>query len=141
VLDVRLPGMSGLEVQYHLNEAGASIPIIFITRHGDIPLTVKAMKSGAVEFLTKPFRDLDLIDAIHHALKKQCRVAPATKRDCAIEGTLREADCAGARGDASHEFWHAHKADRIGFWDQRDYRRGSSRASHAKKWARIPRLN
>jgi len=69
VLDVRLPGMSGLELQAKLNEVGARIPIIFITGHADIPMTVKAMKSGAVEFLTKPFRDQDLIDAIQHALK------------------------------------------------------------------------
>ena len=70
VLDVRLPGMSGLEVQSKLNETGVQIPIIFITSHGDIPMTVKAMKSGAVEFLTKPFRDQDLIDAIQQALKR-----------------------------------------------------------------------
>ena len=70
VLDVRLPGMSGLDVQSKLNEAGVQIPIIFITGHGDIPMTVKAMKSGAVEFLTKPFRDQDLIDAIQQALKR-----------------------------------------------------------------------
>src|SRR5580693_4457725 len=70
VLDVRLPGMSGLDVQSKLNEEGVQIPIIFITGHGDIPMTVKAMKSGAVEFLTKPFRDQDLIDAIQQALKK-----------------------------------------------------------------------
>jgi FixJ family two-component response regulator len=70
LLDVRLPGMSGLEVQHKLIEAGAQIPIIFITSHGDIPMTVKAMKSGAVEFLTKPFRDQDLIDAIQQALKR-----------------------------------------------------------------------
>jgi len=69
VLDVRLPGMSGLEVQSKLSEAGIQIPIIFITSHGDIPMTVKAMKSGALEFLTKPFRDQDLIDAIQQALK------------------------------------------------------------------------
>lgn len=69
VLDVRLPGMSGLEVQRKLNDAGVQIPIIFITSHGDIPMTVEAMKSGAVEFLTKPFRDQDLIDAIQQALK------------------------------------------------------------------------
>lgn len=69
VLDVRLPGMSGLEVQTRLNETGVQIPIIFITSHADIPMTVKAMKSGAVEFLTKPFRDQDLIDAIQHCLK------------------------------------------------------------------------
>ena len=69
ILDVRLPGMSGLEVQSKLNETGVQIPIIFITSHGDIPMTVKAMKSGAVEFLTKPFRDQDLVDAIQQALK------------------------------------------------------------------------
>jgi FixJ family two-component response regulator len=68
VLDVRLPGLSGLEVQSQLKNAGTQIPIIFITSHGDIPMTVKAMKSGAVEFLTKPFRDQDLLDAIHQAL-------------------------------------------------------------------------
>jgi FixJ family two-component response regulator len=70
ILDVRLPGMSGLEVQRKLNERRVSIPIIFITGHGDIPMTVEAMKSGAVEFLTKPFRDQDLVDAIQHALKR-----------------------------------------------------------------------
>jgi len=69
VLDVRLPGMSGLEVQNKLNEAGIQIPVIFISSHGDIPMTVKAMKSGAVDFLTKPFRDQELIDAIQKALK------------------------------------------------------------------------
>ena len=71
VLDVRLPGMSGLEVQQKLTEAGVRIPIIFITGHGDIPMTVQAMKSGAAEFLTKPFRDQDLIDAIQQALKRE----------------------------------------------------------------------
>ena len=70
ILDVRLPGMSGLEVQQKLKEAGAQIPVIFITSHGDIPMTVNAMKSGAVDFLTKPFRDQDLIDAIQHSLEK-----------------------------------------------------------------------
>jgi FixJ family two-component response regulator len=70
ILDVRLPGMSGLEVQRKLNERRVSIPIIFITGHGDIPMTVEAMKSGAVEFLTKPFRDQDLVDAIQQALKR-----------------------------------------------------------------------
>jgi FixJ family two-component response regulator len=73
VLDVRLPGMSGLDVQRKLTEAGVQIPIIFITGHGDIPMTVKAMKSGAVEFLTKPFRDQDLLDAIQQALERDDR--------------------------------------------------------------------
>jgi FixJ family two-component response regulator len=71
VLDVRLPGMSGLDVQGRLIEAGVRIPIIFITGHGDIPMTVKAMKSGAVDFLTKPFRDQDLLDAIQRALVRE----------------------------------------------------------------------
>src|SRR5271167_4233818 len=70
VLDVRLPGISGLDFQRELADAGIGIPIIFITGHGDIPMTVKAMKSGAVEFLTKPFRDQDLLDAIHQALDR-----------------------------------------------------------------------
>jgi len=70
ILDVRLPAMSGLEVQSKLIEMGVHIPIIFITSHADVPMTVKAMKSGAVEFLTKPFRDQDLIDAIQQALKR-----------------------------------------------------------------------
>src|SRR2546425_13087005 len=70
VLDVRLPGINGLEFQKELADAGILIPIIFITGHGDIPMTVKAMKSGAVEFLTKPFRDQDLLDAINQALDR-----------------------------------------------------------------------
>jgi FixJ family two-component response regulator len=70
VLDVRLPGMSGLDFQDELTRAGVQIPIIFITAHGDIPMTVKAMKSGAVEFLTKPFNDEDLLDAIRQALDR-----------------------------------------------------------------------
>src|ERR1700693_4489490 len=74
VLDVRLPGVNGLDFQRELADAGIRTPIIFITGHGDIPMTVKAMKSGAVEFLTKPFRDQDLLDAIHQALDRD-RVA------------------------------------------------------------------
>jgi FixJ family two-component response regulator len=70
VLDVRLPGVNGLDFQHQLIDAGIRIPVIFITGHGDIPMTVKAMKSGAVEFLTKPFRDQELLDAIHQALDR-----------------------------------------------------------------------
>ena len=68
VLDVRLPQMSGLDFQRRLAEMGVQIPIIFITAHGDIPMSVRALKSGAVEFLAKPFRDQDLLDAIQQAL-------------------------------------------------------------------------
>jgi len=70
VLDVRLPQMSGLDFQRQLSETGVQIPIIFITAHGDIPMSVRALKSGAVEFLTKPFRDQDLLDAIQQALQR-----------------------------------------------------------------------
>jgi FixJ family two-component response regulator len=70
VLDVRLPGLSGLEFQTELTKAGISLPIIFITGHGDIPMSVRAMKSGAVEFLTKPFRDQDLLEAVRAAIER-----------------------------------------------------------------------
>ena len=68
IVDVSLPGISGLDFQQQLKEAGLQIPIVFITAHGDIPMTVKAMKSGAVEFLTKPFEDQDLLGAVQQAL-------------------------------------------------------------------------
>ena len=70
MLDVRLPGFSGLELQRKLADADILTPIVFMTGHGDIPMSVKAMKAGAVEFLTKPFRDQDLLDAIQQALER-----------------------------------------------------------------------
>ena len=70
VLDVRLPGKSGLELQRELSSAGVHVPIIFITGHGDIPMSVEAIKGGAIEFLTKPFRDQDLLDAIQSGLEQ-----------------------------------------------------------------------
>ena len=70
ILDVRLPGVSGLDFQRQLNEAKINIPIIFISAHGDVPMTVRAMKAGAIEFLTKPFRDQDLLDAVQVALER-----------------------------------------------------------------------
>src|SRR6202007_2525003 len=85
VLDIRLPGISGLNLQRQLAKADIQIPIIFITAHADIPMTVRAMKAGAVEFLTKPFRDQDLLDAIQLALERD-----RTRR-------LREAETATLR--------------------------------------------
>ena len=70
MLDVRLPGLSGLDFQGELAARNIPIPIVFITGHGDIPMTVKAMKAGAIEFLTKPFRDQDLLDAVRVALER-----------------------------------------------------------------------
>jgi len=82
VLDVRLPGLSGLDLQHELATAQLDLPIIFITGYGDIPMTVQAMKAGAVEFLTKPFRDQDLLDAIQHALERD-RLARAQRVEMA----------------------------------------------------------
>jgi two-component system response regulator FixJ len=70
VLDIRMPGMSGLELQQHLNRMGSMLPVIFITGHGDVPMAVQAMKEGAFEFVQKPFRDQDLLDRINHALEQ-----------------------------------------------------------------------
>jgi len=86
VLDVRLPGLSGLDVQRELNQAGIYLPIIFITGHGDIPMTVRAIKAGAVEFLTKPFRDQDLLDAIQQAVERD----RGSRRKRAALAELRE---------------------------------------------------
>jgi FixJ family two-component response regulator len=100
VLDIRLPGVNGLDFQHELADAGVRIPIIFITGHGDIPMTVKAMKSGAVEFLTKPFRDQDLLDAINQALdrdrvirEQQSQLIELRKRYQSL--TLREREVMG----------------------------------------------
>jgi FixJ family two-component response regulator len=70
VLDVRLPGQSGLDFQRSLADSGIDLPVVFITGHGDVPMSVQAMKAGAVDFLTKPFRDQDLLDAVHAAIKR-----------------------------------------------------------------------
>jgi FixJ family two-component response regulator len=82
VLDVRLPGLSGLDLQRELAAADVSLPIIFVTGHGDIPMSVRAIKAGAVEFLTKPFREQDLLDAIRHAIDRD-RLARAERRELA----------------------------------------------------------
>jgi FixJ family two-component response regulator len=95
VLDVRLPGLSGLDLQRELLRSEAAIPIIFITGHGDIPMSVRAIKEGAVEFLSKPFRDQDLLDAIQHAIEsdrvaRQERTMVAEVRSCYESLTKRE---------------------------------------------------
>lgn len=85
ILDVRLQGMSGLDFQRKLTGMGLQIPIVFITAHGDIPMTVRALKSGAVQFLTKPFRDQDLLDAVHEALELDRRRREAQHEIAALE--------------------------------------------------------
>jgi FixJ family two-component response regulator len=96
VLDVRLPDTSGLDLQQELSRAGVRIPIIFITGHADIPMTVKAMKSGAVEFLTKPFREQDLLDVIHRALKRDREVREKQRQLAELQkrySTLSAREC------------------------------------------------
>jgi FixJ family two-component response regulator len=97
ILDVRLRGANGLEFQRELADAGIRIPIIFITGHGDIPMSVRAMKSGAVEFLTKPFRDEDLLDAMRQALdrdrvhrQQESELSDLRKRYDSLTGRERE---------------------------------------------------
>jgi FixJ family two-component response regulator len=85
VLDVRLPGMSGLAFQQELSNAGVALPIIFVTGHGDVPMSVRAMKAGAVEFLTKPFDDQALLDAVHAAIERD----RARRREGASLAALR----------------------------------------------------
>jgi FixJ family two-component response regulator len=82
ILDVRLPGISGLDLQHELKRGKVSIPIIFLTAHADVPMSVKAMKSGAVEFLTKPFRQQDLLDAVQRSLTRD-RIVREQQRDAA----------------------------------------------------------
>jgi FixJ family two-component response regulator len=82
ILDVRLPGISGLDLQHELKRGKVSIPIIFLTAHADVPMSVKAMKSGAVEFLTKPFRQQDLLDAVQRSLTRD-RIVREKQRDTA----------------------------------------------------------
>jgi FixJ family two-component response regulator len=100
ILDVRLPGVSGLQLQDRLREHGVLIPTIFITGHGDVPMTVQAMKNGAVEFLTKPFRDQQLIDAVHQALDRDRIERARRAQHAALEArfaslTVREREVMG----------------------------------------------
>src|SRR5471030_2074619 len=109
VLDVRLPGMNGLDFQRALAEKGIPIPIVFITGHGDIPMTVRAMKSGAVEFLTKPFNDQALLDAIDQALDRD-RSAREHRQELLAAALLRDIEPARARGDGTGRVGNAQQA-------------------------------
>ena len=92
VLDVRLPGLSGLEFQSELAKAGTDLPIIFMTGHGDIPMTVQAMKAGAVEFLTKPCRDQELLDAVRLAIERDRARRKDGKNITVLKEPVRVAD-------------------------------------------------
>jgi FixJ family two-component response regulator len=104
ILDIRLPGMSGLDFQRELAKAGVTLPIIFITGHGDVPMSVQAMKSGAVEFLLKPFRPQELLDAVQHALDGNRKLREKTSRNGGGAKPIRKANRPRARGDGTGGF-------------------------------------
>jgi len=113
VLDIRLPGQSGLDLQRELARAKRKLPIVFITGHGDIPMSVKAMKGGAIEFLTKPFRDQDLLDAIQIGLsrdrawrKNEKALADLRERFASLSPREREIMIQVARGRLSKQIAH-----------------------------------
>ena len=89
VLDIRMPDMSGLEVQQQLNRMGSMMPVLFITGHGDVPMAVQAMKEGAFEFIQKPFRDQDLLDRINHALKQDAENRSTVARRAEVQHRLQ----------------------------------------------------
>ncbi len=89
VLDVRLPGLSGLDIQGELSNSGPGIPVVFMTGHGDIPMTVQAMKAGAVDFLTKPFRDQDILDAVNRGLRLDRERRQAAARSSGLRERYR----------------------------------------------------
>ena len=142
VLDVQLPGLSGLDLQQELTKLDAQIPIIFITGHGDIPMTVRAMKAGAIEFLTKPFRDEDLLNAVEQAIKRsrqieQLRNKPAEEKKYSEGRTPqrnqllgdRGAECGAAPRTERGRDCGAHRFDRADLWRDGDGKR-IDRARH-----------
>ena len=118
VLDIRLPGLGGMDLQAELANAGLPIPVIFITGHGDIPMTVRAMKAGAVDFLTKPFRDQDLLDAVTRALERDRKRRNDEKDILDLRVSFRELS---PSGKANHGFGDRRvheQASRPQNWDQ-----------------------
>ena len=132
VLDVRLPGLGGLDFQTELSKANASIPVIFMTGHGDIPMSVKAMKAGAVDFLTKPFRDQDMLDAVTIALERDRTRRKAEQRLTELKIASRAIEPARARGAGSRDHWLKEQADRFPARCSRDHCEGAPRPRDAE---------
>ena len=132
VLDVRLPGVSGLDFQNELAKARILVPIIFITGHGDIPMSVKAMKAGAVEFLTKPFRDQELLDAIEIALNLDRTRRENAKAVSNLRALFEIIDPPRTGGDGPGHGGPHEQTDRRPIERQRGHRKGSSRQCHGK---------
>jgi FixJ family two-component response regulator len=132
VLDVRMPGQSGLDLQRRLNEAGVAIPIIFITGHGDVPMGVHAMKAGALEFLTKPFRDQDLLDAIQQALDRDCAAREERAATEAIHRRFASLTSRERESDGKSGWGNAQQADSSRTWYQREHRENSPSSGNGK---------
>ena len=133
VVDVRMPGRSGLELQRELLSANRQLPIIFITAHGDIPMTVRAMKAGAIEFLTKPFRDQDLLDAIEAGLARDRARRESEKALDELKTQFDQlADDARARDHDPGDGRPAQQANCLRYRHHQIDREGASRQSNAK---------
>jgi FixJ family two-component response regulator len=136
VLDVTLPGFSGLDLQKRLAER-TDMPIIFITGHGDVPMTVQGMKAGAAEFLTKPFKRRRAVGRDPQCHRAQSRRTPSRFRDASLEKLLRVIDSARTRGDGIGRFRPVEQTGRRRTRHQRDHRQGAQRSSHAQDEGRL----
>ena len=132
VLDIRLPGMSGLDFQIELAKSGIHIPIIFMTGHGDIPMSVQAMKAGAVDFLTKPFRHQEMLHAVTQALDCGSKETGGREDGFGSAIVVRVADSPRARGVGPRYCRHDEQADCGGTGRQRDHGKGPSQPCNAK---------
>ena len=144
VLDIRLPGVNGLEFQDVLAKAGIHIPIVFMTGHGDIPMSVKAMKAGAIDFLPKPFRDQDMLDAVIRALDQDRKRRDEEKNVSQLRHLFEIADPARTGSPDPCHFRLDEQADCLPVGGQRNYRENPPRTGDEKNGgpiARRPREN
>ena len=139
VLDVQLPGLNGLELQEQLRGSAFPIPIIFITGHGDIPMSVRAMKAGAVDFLAKPFQDEDLVRAVQEAIAQHDQEQAEHAEREAVAGLLLDADAARARGDGAGRPRPPEQANRHRARDIREDGQGPPRSRDGENEAPIRR--
>jgi FixJ family two-component response regulator len=137
VLDMRMPGMTGLELQQTLAAAGRRLPIVFVTGHVDVPMSVRAMKRGAADLLTKPFDDKDLLAAIQRAVAKDAEELGEAAHVGEIRGAHRAAQPARDRGVRAGRDRHAEQADRGGARHRREDGQGAPRASDGEDAGRI----
>ncbi len=132
VLDVRLPGLSGLDFQREMAKLDIDLPVIIITGHGDVPMSVRALKAGAIEFLPKPFRDQDLLDAIYVGIERDRARRAALGGDRGAARAFRQANVARAADHVEGRQRPAEQADRCRAQAQRGHRQGASPSRHAQ---------